>query len=120
MSRPGKSFASPCREKAVPIEKDGHGRFGTKAIKEAAAGYGRHVTTSQEAPTEGVALGPVCRELAVRGEVQPGVPCPDHCVTEEAIVLLKGLLALDFRQRLSASKALRLPFFKDVVISKES
>ena len=94
--------------------------FGTKAIKEAAAGYGRHVTTSQEAPTEGVALGPVCRELAVRGEVQPGVPCPDHCVTEEAIVLLKGLLALDFRQRLSASKALRLPFFKDVVISKES
>jgi len=93
--------------------------FGTKAIKETAAGYGRTVTTSPEAPTEGVSLGPVCRELAVRGEVQPGVPCPGHVVTEEAIVLLKGLLALDFRQRISASKALTLPFFKDVVIAKD-
>lgn len=93
--------------------------FGTKAIKETAAGYGRTVTTSPEAPSEGVSLGPVCRELAVRGEVQPGVPCPGHVVTEEAIVLLKGLLALDFRQRVSASRALKLPFIKDVVIAKD-
>lgn len=93
--------------------------FGTKAIRETAAGYGRIVTTSPEAPPEGVSLGPVCRELALRGEVQPGVPCPDHVVTDEAIVLLKGLLALDYRQRISASKALKLPFFKDMVIGKD-
>ena len=93
--------------------------FGTKAIRETAAGYGRIVTTSPEAPSEGVSLGPVCRELALRGEVQPGVPCPDHVVTDEAIVLLKGLLALDYRQRISASKALKLPFFKDMVIGKD-
>ena len=47
------------------------------------------------------------------------MPCPGHVVTEEAIVLLKGLLALDFRQRISASKALKLPFFKDVVIARD-
>ena len=83
--------------------------------------YGRVVSVSH--PTEPVTLSAVCKELAARGEgrstttfttthhrhhfyhlhhhhrhqVKPGTPNPAHLVTEEALGLVRALLALDYR-----------------------
>jgi len=89
--------------------------FGTKAINQAAARYGRVVSVSH--PTEPVTLSAVCKELAARGEVKPGTPNPAHLVTEEALGLVRALLALDYRERSTAGQALKSSYLKGVKIN---
>ena len=59
---------------------------------------------------EGCELGMVCRQLGARGE-EP----PPSLVTEEVISLLKLLMRLDYRDRISASQAMAHPFVKGLV-----
>lgn len=78
---------------------------GTKQLQTAAKRYGRRLTVSHM--KEGCELGTVCRQLGARGE-EP----PPSLVTEEVISLLKLLLRLDYRDRISASQAMAHPFVK--------
>ena len=55
-------------------------------------------------------LTSVCKQLSARGE-EP----PPSVVTEEGISLLKLLLRLDYRDRITASQALDHPFVVGIV-----
>jgi len=77
--------------------------FGTKKIEAAAKRYGRRLTVSHM--KEGGDLASIIRQLGSRGE-EP----PPSLVTEEAVNMLKLLLRLDYRDRISASQALDHPF----------
>eukprot|EP00090_Calanus_glacialis_P046170 TRINITY_DN8923_c0_g1_i1.p1 TRINITY_DN8923_c0_g1~~TRINITY_DN8923_c0_g1_i1.p1 ORF type:complete len:624 (+),score=247.04 TRINITY_DN8923_c0_g1_i1:39-1910(+) len=81
---------------------------GTKQLQTAAKRYGRRLTVSHM--KEGCELGMVCRQLGARGE-EP----PPSLVTEEVISLLKLLMRLDYRDRISASQAMAHPFVKGLV-----
>ena len=59
------------------------------------------LTVSQE--YEGEDLATVCRRLGARGDSSTPLP---NLVTKEAMGLLKGLLQLDYKKRLSAKDAL--------------
>lgn len=76
---------------------------GTKQVQSAAKRYGRRLIMSHM--KEGCDLATVCKQLGARGEEPP--PC---LVTDEAVSLLKLLLKLDYRERVTASQALDHPF----------
>lgn len=78
---------------------------GTKQLQTAAKRYGRRLTVSHM--KEGCDLATVCRQLGARGEDPP-----PSLVTEEAVSLLKLLLRLDYRDRVSASQAANHPFVR--------
>lgn len=80
--------------------------FGTKQLQLAAKKYSRRLTVSHE--KDGCELASICRLLGARGE-EP----PPSLVTEEAISILKLLLRLDYRDRVTASQALNHPFIKN-------
>lgn len=86
--------------------------FGTKQLQIAAKKYSRRLTVSTE--KEGCDLASVCRHLGDRGE-EP----PPSLVTEEAVSILKLLLRLDYRDRVTASQALNHPFVRDIAIGAE-
>jgi len=81
---------------------------GTKQVQTAAKRYGRRLTISHM--KEECDLASVCKQLGARGEE----PSP-FIVTEDAISLLKRLLRLDYRDRITASQALEHPFVAGIV-----
>jgi len=81
---------------------------GTKQVQAAAKRYGRRLTISHM--KEECDLASVCKQLGARGEE----PSP-FIVTEDAISLLKRLLRLDYRDRITASQALEHPFVAGIV-----
>ena len=74
----------------------------------AMARYGRRLTISHM--KEECDLASVCKQLGARGEE----PTPS-IVTEDAISLLKRLLKLDYRERITASQALDHSFVAGIV-----
>jgi len=81
---------------------------GTKQVQTAAKRYGRRLTISHM--KEECDLASVCKQLGARGEE----PTPS-IVTEDAISLLKRLLRLDYRERITASQALDHSFVAGIV-----
>ena len=70
--------------------------------------YGRRLTFSHM--KEECDLSSVCKQLGARGE-EP----PPSIVTEDAISLLKRLLRLDYKDRITAAQALDHPFVAGIV-----
>ena len=70
--------------------------------------YGRRLTFSHI--MEECDLTSVCKQLGARGEDPP-----PSVVTEEGISLLRLLLRLDYRDRITASQALDHPFVVGIV-----
>jgi len=81
---------------------------GTKQVQAAAKRYGRRLTFSHI--KEECDLASVCKQLGARGEDPP-----PSVVTEEGISLLRLLLRLDYRDRITASQALDHPFVVGIV-----
>jgi len=81
---------------------------GTKQVQAAANRYGRRLTFSHM--KEECDLSSVCKQLGARGE-EP----PPSIVTEDAISLLKRLLRLDYKDRITAAQALDHPFVAGIV-----
>jgi len=82
--------------------------LGTAQIQAAAKKYNRKVIVSnqREAPD----LGDLCRRLSLRGESSTSA----ILATDDAISLLKMLLRLDHRDRITAAEALSHPFLADI------
>jgi len=88
--------------------------LGTAQIQAAAKKYNRKVIAShsREAPD----LGDLCRRLSMRGEPKSGDSTTSPILaTDEAVSLLKMLLRLDHRDRITAAEALSHPFLTDIV-----
>lgn len=83
--------------------------LGTDQIQAAAKKYNRKVIVSntREAPD----LGDLCRRLSLRGDSKTSA----ILATDEAISLLKMLLRLDHRDRITAAEALNHPFLSGIV-----
>ena len=52
-------------------------------------------------------------------QVRAGTPLPGHLVTEVSLSLVRGLLALDYRERLTAAEALQHPLLKGVDVNRD-
>jgi len=85
--------------------------LGTAQIQAAANKYNRKVLVShvREAPD----LGDLCRRLSMRGDSVSGNIAP-LLATDEAVSLLRMLLRLDHRDRITATEALNHPFLANI------
>ena len=95
--------------------------FGGRNVVGLASLLGRRLLASRDPPPVNLAV--LCKDLARRERRNPrGSPdkpppaAQEHHVTSEGIDLLSGLLALDFRTRLTAEAALRHQYFDGIII----
>merc|ERR1719300_994034 len=80
--------------------------FGSDAMKNVAKRYNRRIVVSHF--KDECDLASICKQLAERGEDEK----PPQIVTEDSIGLLKLLLKLEYKDRITASQAMKHPFVK--------